>query len=85
METQEKFLLGALIGSAIGAAAALMFAPVSGYSLRKRIIRSLHLENEPPVQKAPLHPRSYSRRRPTGIPRAIPKRPIAKRKVHPQE
>jgi gas vesicle protein len=33
----EDFLLGALIGSAIGAAAALVFAPVSGNSLRRSL------------------------------------------------
>ena len=35
METQEKFLWGAVLGTALGAAAALLFTPYSGGSLRR--------------------------------------------------
>lgn len=36
-KTAEDFLWGALIGGAIGAAAALMLTPISGEKLRKKI------------------------------------------------
>jgi len=41
MEMQEKFLWGAIIGSAMGAAAALMLTPISGSHMRKKIIDGL--------------------------------------------
>jgi gas vesicle protein len=42
MNTEEKFFWGALIGSAIGAAAALLFTPLAGRHLRKRILNGLY-------------------------------------------
>lgn len=37
-KTAEDFILGALIGGAIGAATALMLAPLSGHALRNKIV-----------------------------------------------
>lgn len=53
--TQQEFLLGALIGGAVGAAAALIITPLSGAALRKQMangINSLN-GNEVPKKKAP--------------------------------
>ncbi|MBA2728430.1 MAG: YtxH domain-containing protein [Parachlamydiaceae bacterium] len=37
-KSSDEFIIGALIGSAIGVAAALMLAPSSGESLRDKIV-----------------------------------------------
>ena len=42
MNSEEKFFWGALIGSAIGAASALLFTPFAGKNLRKKIINGLY-------------------------------------------
>jgi gas vesicle protein len=39
LKTQQEFLLGALIGGAVGATAALFLTPLSGADLRKRVSR----------------------------------------------
>lgn len=44
-KTAEDFLWGALIGGAIGAAAALMLTPMSGERLRKKIVSGLPYSN----------------------------------------
>jgi len=49
-ETSENFIFGALIGGAIGAVAALILAPTSGESLRRKIGNSLNLSS--PREKA---------------------------------
>lgn len=49
-ETSENFIFGALIGGAIGATAALILAPMSGESLRRKISSSLNLS--PPKGRA---------------------------------
>ncbi|MGZ3732360.1 MAG: hypothetical protein ACXU9U_01285 [Parachlamydiaceae bacterium] len=59
MDTQEKFLWGAMIGSAIGAAAALMLTPFSGEKLRKKIINGLGYppkEAKKKVSQSSSHP-----------------------------
>lgn len=40
-EFPTNFLMGALVGGAIGAAAALLLTPVSGSDLRKQVQKSL--------------------------------------------
>ncbi len=41
-KTPDDFIIGALIGSAIGVAAALMLAPSSGESLRNKIVQGFN-------------------------------------------
>lgn len=41
METQERFFWGALLGTALGAATALIFAPMSGQRMRQKIADEL--------------------------------------------
>lgn len=81
METQEKFLLGALIGGAIGATAALMLTPVSGYSLRRKIRQGLG-SAEIATETAPKTYRKKPRERDA---QSAPKRAIPRRKVHLEE
>lgn len=57
METQEKFLWGAIIGTAIGAAAALILTPFSGVTLRKKIIKGVHTPQTTAKRKTAGHAR----------------------------
>lgn len=41
----EKFIMGALVGGAVGAAAALLLTPYSGSDIRKKVRKSLHQFN----------------------------------------
>ncbi len=82
MKTEEKFLLGALIGSAIGAATALLFAPVPGVSLRKRIMNKIYRPLELPKQKRRAHSVRGSRSRPKSNLRR--KHPIPHPKASPK-
>ncbi len=50
MNTEEKFFWGALIGSAIGAATALLFTPIAGRNLRKRILNGLPQPSMPKMK-----------------------------------
>jgi gas vesicle protein len=72
MDTQEKFLWGAVIGSAIGAAAALMLTPFSGEKLRKKIINGL---GYPPKELKKKMPQTSSHRSHTSHPHSEKKRP----------
>jgi len=56
-DTTQNFLVGALIGSAIGAAVALVFTPMSGERLRRRIKKGLNhpFEAEPPRRASHAH------------------------------
>lgn len=56
-KTAEDFLWGALIGSAIGAATALMLTPISGEALRKKIKNGL------PSVGVPIEPHHHPRKR----------------------
>lgn len=49
--TPEDFIMGALIGSAIGIAAAMILTPFSGESLRKKIAKRFE-SAAPPTKKA---------------------------------
>ncbi len=64
-KTTEDFLWGALIGGAIGAATALMFAPLSGEKLRKKIkdgFPDLEIYQKPPQRphQKPHHARKQA-------------------------
>lgn len=63
MKTEEKFFLGALIGSALGAAAALLFAPVAGEKLRKKILNNFYQPLNIPKRKifSPKRARTLSK------------------------
>lgn len=56
-KTAEDFLWGALIGSAIGAATALMLTPLSGEALRKKIKTGL------PYPGTPVRSHIHARKR----------------------
>lgn len=48
-KTQQEFLIGALIGSAIGAATALFLTPLSGAALRRQVVTGFgHLNGDSP-------------------------------------
>ncbi len=51
MNYEEKFILGVVLGSALGAAAALLFAPLPGKNLRKKIITGLYQPLNMPKRK----------------------------------
>ncbi|MBA3602574.1 MAG: YtxH domain-containing protein [Parachlamydiaceae bacterium] len=51
MNSEEKFFWGAILGSAIGAAAALLFTPLPGRNLRKKIITGLYQPLNVPKRK----------------------------------
>jgi gas vesicle protein len=53
MNTEEKFILGALVGSAIGAAAALIFTPMTGKSLRTKLMNGLSQAQATPKRRSP--------------------------------
>lgn len=67
-KTAEDFLLGALIGGAIGAATALMLTPFSGEALRNKIRNGLpYLEERRPRH----HARKRSLNALAGIKRSV--------------
>lgn len=53
MNTEEKFILGALVGSALGAAAALIFTPMAGKNLRTKLMNGLSHAQNSPKRKSP--------------------------------
>lgn len=57
MKTEEKFILGALVGSALGAAAALFFTPMAGKNLRTKLMNGLSHAQKPPRRKSGAHSR----------------------------
>lgn len=52
MNTEEKFILGALVGSALGAAAALIFTPMAGKNLRTKLMNGLSQGQPSPKRKS---------------------------------
>lgn len=55
MKTEEKFILGALVGSALGAAAALIFTPMAGKNLRNKLINGLSKSQSTLKRKSTPH------------------------------
>ncbi len=53
-KNQENFVWGALLGGAIGAAAALLFTPASGAQIRKKFQNGFNLLNGKKMRKAPI-------------------------------
>ncbi len=85
--TQEDFVIGALIGGAIGAAAILLFTPYSGSELRKQILNGFGRLNGVKSKRSTSHAseknstRSASRK--TAATHAAAKKPkrVYKRRV----
>lgn len=79
--TSEDFLIGALIGGAIGVAAALMLTPIRGEALRKRIADGFDLlpNGSTPKRRsmAKAHSRAASMHKPKSEPARNP------RQAHP--
>lgn len=80
----EKFLVGALIGCAIGATAALILTPISGERLRKRIAYGLNRSYGIHKPKPPSRKRSHHEVADNKIKRAPRRHPksAAKKTAH---
>ncbi|MBA3239268.1 MAG: YtxH domain-containing protein [Parachlamydiaceae bacterium] len=52
MNTEEKFILGALVGTALGAAAALIFTPMTGKNLRTKLLNGLSQGQTSPKRRS---------------------------------
>lgn len=78
--TQKEFILGSLIGGAIGAAAMLLLTPMSGEKLRKEVrnqIDKLHIKRK---QSPALRIKALARRKAKPLPHRKPKPHLAKSK-----
>lgn len=76
--TSEDFLIGALIGGAIGAAAALMLTPLSGETLRRRIAHGINMmpngSTPKPRSVAKEHSRTTTPHKPKSAPTHSPRK-----------
>lgn len=80
---QENFFMGALVGGAIGAAAALLLTPFSGSEIRKKVRKGFNQFNGNPIKAfAPELPKKPKKKPSTRRPAAKHTHTPAAKHIH---